>query len=430
MVYPIGRTINRALTEVLPAAFNGLAQAAGRVPAVQAVANALRGPVLGALRFGESAYGNLPQPVQNAMNPVRQVMEPLGEQALTNLGLLGAPAPPTPIMTSPMPAAGVFNGINTLAQLGLLPAAQPVLHAAQAVGQTMYPNAAPPPAAGWSPTPTQVGGPSPMRQVNAPVLPLPGEPAFVGPVRPSDAALQVAGYAPTGAPITPQFSAPFTTDEAESLRNRTAANTPAAATPAATGAVMPPASGTGGGTGSAARPSNVDPVWWEQFKREHGGVDPTTFYKGDLAAALEDKAWGDQFFRMYGRAPSEYDWKASYNQREYGGGGGGGYGGYSGGSAAAAGTSPLWQAIFGNYYSTRPGENSANDYNNFIRSWTNAAGRVPTMDEASRILTGYQNYLVNNGTGGAIPDFNTYLGRVLNQGQTPPPIAYLNTGEI
>lgn len=73
-------------------------------------------------------------------------------------------------------------------------------------------------------------------------------------------------------------------------------------------------------------PYGVDPVWYQQFAAEHDGKTPETVYKRDgeyaIAHALSDKAWGDQFYRTYGRPPSEYDWKASYYQRQnafYGG---------------------------------------------------------------------------------------------------------------
>ncbi len=73
-------------------------------------------------------------------------------------------------------------------------------------------------------------------------------------------------------------------------------------------------------------PRGVDPAWWGQFAQEHNGRTPEQVYSRDgeyaVAHALSDKAWGDQFYRTYGRAPSDYDWKASYSQRQrafYGG---------------------------------------------------------------------------------------------------------------
>lgn len=73
-------------------------------------------------------------------------------------------------------------------------------------------------------------------------------------------------------------------------------------------------------------PRGVDAQWWNQFAQEHNGQTPEQFYRRDgeyaVSHALADKAWGDQFFRAYGRAPSDYDWKASYAQRQrafYGG---------------------------------------------------------------------------------------------------------------
>lgn len=183
-------------------------------------------------------------------------------------------------------------------------------------------------------------------------------------------------------------------------------------------------------TYSSGAPAGIDEKWWEDFKREHNGEDPESYYKGDLDAALRDRAWGDQFYRTYGRPPSIYDWKASYYNRKYGDNGYGGGGGGSGTAAASPTMSPMWNAIFGNYYSTRPGQ-SEQGYANFLSQWAQQAGRQPTVEEATRILTGYQNLLVNRPLLPATAeDFNAYLARTLAQPAALPPIAYLQLGEI
>jgi hypothetical protein len=82
-------------------------------------------------------------------------------------------------------------------------------------------------------------------------------------------------------------------------------------------------------------PRGVDARWWQQFAQEHPYrtkdgrtvyLTPDQVYERDgeyaVAHALHDKAWGDQFYRTYGRPPTEDDWKASYYDRQrsfYGG---------------------------------------------------------------------------------------------------------------
>jgi hypothetical protein len=86
------------------------------------------------------------------------------------------------------------------------------------------------------------------------------------------------------------------------------------------------AAGGGGGGVTWDIPYGVDPTWYKAFTAEHDGKTPEDVYRRDgeyaVAHALADKAWGDQFYRTYNRPPSEYDWKASYYQRQnafYGG---------------------------------------------------------------------------------------------------------------
>jgi len=70
---------------------------------------------------------------------------------------------------------------------------------------------------------------------------------------------------------------------------------------------------TGGSSGgSSGIPKGVDPVWWEAFKQEHGGVDPVTYYKGNLGQAVAEKnaseawAWSHGHPSGWGNKPGDY----------------------------------------------------------------------------------------------------------------------------
>lgn len=81
--------------------------------------------------------------------------------------------------------------------------------------------------------------------------------------------------------------------------------------------------------------------WWEDFKKEHGGTDPTEEYKRHakpLVAATADRLWGEDFFKRTGRAPERADWDAMWYQY---------YGpveSYPGGPIGEATAHPFWQA--------------------------------------------------------------------------------------
>jgi len=74
----------------------------------------------------------------------------------------------------------------------------------------------------------------------------------------------------------------------------------------------------------------VDPSWVSAFQQKHQGNDPITQYMSGnnpgapdsvgeaLFQADQDRQWGERFQRMYGRPPSENDWKASYWDRQAG----------------------------------------------------------------------------------------------------------------
>lgn len=62
-------------------------------------------------------------------------------------------------------------------------------------------------------------------------------------------------------------------------------------------------------------------AWYEEFQRQHEGETPERFYGGagtaqgdwpSLRQALRDKDYSEGFAEMYGRPPSDYDWKAWY----------------------------------------------------------------------------------------------------------------------
>jgi hypothetical protein len=116
----------------------------------------------------------------------------------------------------------------------------------------------------------------------------------------------------------------------------------AAPAPTAAGGSAPrttSAGGSGGYAGASTRvtsgdgtldiPYGVDANWYRAFMAEHPyttksgqtiNLTPEQVYDRDgeyaIAHALSDKAWGEQFARTYNRAPTDYDWKASYYDRQ------------------------------------------------------------------------------------------------------------------
>lgn len=99
--------------------------------------------------------------------------------------------------------------------------------------------------------------------------------------------------------------------------------------------------GSGGGsTGTASgQQFNFDPknpadaLWWNQFRQEHQGLDPITFFsqpnnwKGNTAPseqqalqwALADRYWGDALFRDRGFAPTFGDWMQKHGNEQQAG---------------------------------------------------------------------------------------------------------------
>lgn len=80
---------------------------------------------------------------------------------------------------------------------------------------------------------------------------------------------------------------------------------------------MPPQvpQGAGGGQqqqGSPA-PPGINQKWWNDFTKEHEGQNPIEFYGATgegLAEALADLEWSQGFAEMYGRPPTDDDWRA------------------------------------------------------------------------------------------------------------------------
>jgi len=151
---------------------------------------------------------------------------------------------------------------------------------------------------------------------------------------PQGAGLQAAGpqaagpqgSAIGGYPLNPAFYGP----------GWPATAVPPGTAPGTTGVgYAPPAGGGATGGGQAAAPSyvpapgGVDPNWYRRFQESHNGLLPEEYYSGTprdeitagqgrsaLGRALKDLQWSRGFQDMYGRAPTEDDWK-SYWFRGY-----------------------------------------------------------------------------------------------------------------
>lgn len=96
----------------------------------------------------------------------------------------------------------------------------------------------------------------------------------------------------------------------------------AAALQAAAGGGGRGGGGRGSGGGLYSAPPGVNPGWYAQFQREHGGQTPEEFYgqTGEgLPEALADREWAEGFAQMTGEPPSQYDWEEHwYSTRGYG----------------------------------------------------------------------------------------------------------------
>lgn len=50
---------------------------------------------------------------------------------------------------------------------------------------------------------------------------------------------------------------------------------------------------------AGANPAEFN-TWVDAFTREHGGIDPWTYYRGNIEQAWLDKKWGDAYARTHG----------------------------------------------------------------------------------------------------------------------------------
>jgi len=134
--------------------------------------------------------------------------------------------------------------------------------------------------------------------------------------------------------------------------------------------------------------------WYLRFMEQHGGQTPEDFYRTSgyrregLAEALADLDWSKGFQQMYGRPPSEDDWKAWYFQSR----GGGNYGGRE-----------LWRGVKGaseNEYRRMLAQATTKKERNKIKRYKAASGGAG-WDElwASGKLTGkrYDQFVKEKG---------------------------------
>lgn len=66
---------------------------------------------------------------------------------------------------------------------------------------------------------------------------------------------------------------------------------------------------------TAAAPPGVNIDWYAEFQRQHGGQTPEQYYAktGEgLAEAMADEEWARGFAEMYGRPPTDDDWRAHW----------------------------------------------------------------------------------------------------------------------
>lgn len=94
------------------------------------------------------------------------------------------------------------------------------------------------------------------------------------------------------------------------------------AAPGGGGGIEAGGGGGGGGGGGRAAPAGVNPEWYAEFQRRHDGQTPEEFYArtGEgLPEAMADAEWARGFAEMYGRAPTDDDWRAHWFATRAGG---------------------------------------------------------------------------------------------------------------
>lgn len=67
--------------------------------------------------------------------------------------------------------------------------------------------------------------------------------------------------------------------------------------------------------GAGPAPPGLSQQWWDAFAAEHEGQNPLEFYgaQGEgLSEALADLEWSQGFAEMYGRPPTDDDWRAHW----------------------------------------------------------------------------------------------------------------------
>lgn len=75
---------------------------------------------------------------------------------------------------------------------------------------------------------------------------------------------------------------------------------------------------SGGGRWRNNAPAGVDQKWWDDFTEQHEGQNPLDYYgeQGEgLAEAMGDLEWSQNFQEMYGRPPSDDDWRLWWFQK-------------------------------------------------------------------------------------------------------------------
>ena len=134
----------------------------------------------------------------------------------------------------------------------------------------------------------------------------------------AQAAGAVGGGAVGGGPVIGSVQGP---GSAGALSGGPGNWAPPPPTGAAAAAPPEPPGGGQAPSGSPA-PPGISQQWWDAFAKEHGGQTPIDYYGGTgegMAEALADLEWSKGFEQMYGRPPTDDDWRAWWFQTRAGG---------------------------------------------------------------------------------------------------------------